>query len=171
MNLPLLKKWLAVPENDSTCNVAFCPQDFFGTGWEKTNMESRRMQINILLGISYQAQNSIEDACFGWPKKATAKHARSPLLYLDPNAKWLSVQCPLPIYSRLTDNICDCHSIKCYFGLWILNFCSNSYILDCTLLTLNPNKQFEIIPYLVLRFKRGLDKFWIFFIFLDILKY
>uniref|UniRef100_A0A6N2M2B3 Uncharacterized protein n=1 Tax=Salix viminalis TaxID=40686 RepID=A0A6N2M2B3_SALVM len=31
-NLPLLKKRLAVPKNDSACNVAFCPQNFFGTG-------------------------------------------------------------------------------------------------------------------------------------------
>ncbi|KAL9402195.1 hypothetical protein Peur_006044 [Populus x canadensis] len=50
-------------------------------------MESRGMQINILLGISYQAQNFIDDACFGWPKKATAKHVRSPLFILGSQRK------------------------------------------------------------------------------------
>ncbi|KAJ6322446.1 hypothetical protein OIU77_012316 [Salix suchowensis] len=99
-NLPLLKKRLAVPKNDSACNVAFFPQNFFGTDCEKTNMESRRMQINIRIGISYQDQNFVDDACFGWPKMATAKYVTSPLLCFDPKAKWMLVQCPLRIYSR-----------------------------------------------------------------------
>ncbi|KAL9389090.1 hypothetical protein Peur_017695 [Populus x canadensis] len=36
-------------------------------------MESRRMQINILIGVSYQVQDFIDDACFGWSKMATSK--------------------------------------------------------------------------------------------------
>ncbi|KAB5544497.1 hypothetical protein DKX38_012609 [Salix brachista] len=63
-------------------------------------MESRRMQINIRTGISYQDRNFVDDACFGWPEMATANYLTSPLLCFDPKAKWMLVQCPLRIYSR-----------------------------------------------------------------------
>uniref|UniRef100_A0A6N2LQE6 Uncharacterized protein n=1 Tax=Salix viminalis TaxID=40686 RepID=A0A6N2LQE6_SALVM len=58
-------------------------------------MESRRMQINIRIGISYQDQNFVDDACFGLSKMATAKYLTSSLLCFDPKAKWMLVQCPL----------------------------------------------------------------------------
>jgi hypothetical protein len=63
-------------ENDSRhtdLQRGFLSPKFLGNCLRKTNMESRRMQINILIGVSYQVQGFIDNACFGWSKMATAK--------------------------------------------------------------------------------------------------
>ncbi|KAJ6982695.1 hypothetical protein NC653_025721 [Populus alba x Populus x berolinensis] len=63
-------------ENDSRhtdLQRGFLSPKFLGNCLRKTNMESRRTQINILIGVSYQVQDFIDDACFGWSKMAAAK--------------------------------------------------------------------------------------------------
>jgi len=112
------------------------------------------LKMHVLAGLRRQQQNMQGVPCYTWIPTQ--------------NGCQFNVHCLSIPGRQITFVIVIVSSV---ILVYILNFCSNSYILDCTLLTLNPNKQFEIIPYLVLRFKRGLDKFWIFFIFLDILKY
>ena len=68
-------------ENDSRhtdLQRGFLSPKFLGNCLRKTNMESRRMQSNILIGVSYQVQDFIDDACFGW-----SKMVRGALMNLD----------------------------------------------------------------------------------------